>query len=91
LIFTQKNPPQRHITAVNGAKISTNRRVVNEEEGFFALFQERRSKLRSRWDVTEEIWRKKLEARNKVKYAPIITVEFEQDVLLDDGLASVVE
>jgi hypothetical protein len=64
---------------------------VDEEDGFFAVFQERKMKLRIRWDVTEEIWRKKLEARNKVKYAPIIPVEFEQDSLMDDILASVVE
>lgn len=64
---------------------------TDEEDEFFNLFQARRAKLRLRWDLTEEIMRKKLEAQNNVKYGPMVPVEWPQPAPADDKLESVVE
>ncbi|CAG8949570.1 hypothetical protein HYFRA_00007803 [Hymenoscyphus fraxineus] len=64
---------------------------TNEEDEFYNLFQARRDKLRLRWDLSEEIMRKKLEAQNKVKYGPMPPIQWPQPAPVDEKLESVVE
>ncbi|RDL31495.1 Uncharacterized protein BP5553_09704 [Venustampulla echinocandica] len=67
-------------------------RFVNEEDGLADLFQQRRARLRWRWGITEEILRKQLEAREKVKFAMMKPVEWpELESNQDDGLEAVSE
>ncbi|KAF4612605.1 hypothetical protein G7Y89_g15574 [Cudoniella acicularis] len=65
---------------------------VTEEDGFFSLFQQRRSRLRRRWNIYEEIMRKNLEANKNVKFAPMTPVEWQNEESdQDDGLEAVTE
>jgi len=49
---------------------------ATEEEGFMKVFAERRKRLSRRWCLLEEIQRKKLEAEQGVKFAPMSVVEW---------------
>jgi hypothetical protein len=42
-----------------------------EEDGFIKVFEERKERMRKRWGIVEEMERKALEARLKVKFAPM--------------------
>lgn len=65
---------------------------ATEEDAFFKVFKERRERLRRRWVIVEEIERKKLELANKVKFAPMVPVEWPNlATKLDEGLAAVTE
>jgi len=65
---------------------------ASEEEGFIRVFQDRRIRLRRRWDVIEQIERKRLELEKKVKFAPLVPVPWpEVEVKPDDSLEAVTE
>ncbi|KAG9228283.1 hypothetical protein BJ875DRAFT_252408 [Amylocarpus encephaloides] len=84
LIIRQEDELKRLSTKHEGQLDALESRFVNEEDGLFTIFQERRLRLKFRWNLTEEILRKKLEARNNVKYAPITPVEWDEQIQ-DDG------
>jgi hypothetical protein len=59
-----------------------------EEDGFVKVFQERRERLRRRWNIIEEVERKKLETVQKARFAPLAPVswpdlESKQDEALE--------
>ncbi|CZR65649.1 related to ariadne-2 protein [Phialocephala subalpina] len=63
-----------------------------EEEAFSKAFKQRRERLRRRWAIVEEIERKKLEVEKKVKYAPMVPVEWPSLATKEDeGLEAVTE
>jgi hypothetical protein len=49
---------------------------ATEDEDFVKLFSERRRRLTSRWYLAEEIERKKLEIRTKLRFAPMAAIEW---------------
>jgi len=63
-----------------------------EEDGFVKVFQQRRSRLRRRWNIIEEVNRQKLEAEQKVRFAPLPPVSWpDLEQKHDEGLAAVTE
>jgi hypothetical protein len=65
---------------------------VVEEDAFGNIFKERRERLRRRWIIVEEIERKKLELEKKVRFAPMLPVEWPSLVKdVEVGLADVME
>jgi hypothetical protein len=62
-----------------------------EEDKFLRIFRERRSKLRHRWSIMEEIERKKLENAKSVKFALMSPVEWPEVTRFDEALEAVTE
>ncbi len=63
-----------------------------EEDEFSKLFQERRERLKSRWVITDEVERKKLETERHVRFAPMEPVEWPSlEPKSDGGLEEVEE
>lgn len=63
-----------------------------EEDGFVKVFQERRERLRRRWNIIEEVERKKLETVQKARFAPLAPVSWpDLDSRQDEALEAVAE
>lgn len=68
---------------------------VEEEDGFCAVFEARRERLRRRWGVTEEILRARLEKELRVKFGKLESIEWNAVNVrksgLPEGLAALIE
>lgn len=63
-----------------------------EEDGFTNLFLQRRGRMAKRWALVGEIERRRLEATEGVRYAPVEPVEWPSaNVKPDEGLEAVTE
>lgn len=63
-----------------------------EEDGFVKKFRERRERLQRRWNIVEEVKRKKMEMEKKVKFAPMAPVTWpDLEPKSDEGLEAVTE
>lgn len=63
-----------------------------EEEGFTKLFQNRRARLRRRWEVVAAVERKKLEVSSGLCYATVSPIDWpDPETTQDDGLGAVTE
>lgn len=62
-----------------------------EEEGFVKLFTERKKRMTKRWALVEEVERKRLEAQQGVRFAPMACVTWPTLEVKQEGLESVLE
>lgn len=62
-----------------------------EEEGFMAVFRERRERVKGRWVIVADIEKKRLEQRMGVKYATLPVVQWPEASKTGDGLEAVTE
>jgi hypothetical protein len=63
-----------------------------QEDNFVTTFQNRKTKMRRRWELVAEIKRKTLEAENGLRYAPMSPVHWPDPLSRrDDGLDAVSE
>lgn len=62
-----------------------------EEENFMQLFELRKERLRKRWTLVEEVTRKKMEARDGLRYAKLAEVEWPDGEKKEEALEVVNE
>lgn len=62
-----------------------------EEDKFIAVFNERREKLKARWVVVADIERRKLENRDKLRYAALPAIQWPAAEKPDEELEAVLE
>jgi len=64
---------------------------ADAEEKFTELFGARKERIRKRWALVEEVTRRKMEARDGLRYAKVGDVEWPDDERREEALEAVIE